>query len=322
MTNLKKILVPTDFSENATAVFNFVKTIAQKYEAKVDLIHVIPRLSYLAVVRDDLGNPFDDKDKYRDFRTKLENRLSGELEAHIAPENRGAVYLKYEQWPSNAIVEHAEKGGYDLIIISSRGRGSSIFSRGSVTEKLIRLSHIPVLSINKGYDPNIKTIVVPTDGSVVSMEALPLAFLVANYNDAEVQLLSISKFDAAKIKIAGRSSYQYTDNEITEYVWEALSDFVEDRGNEFQFMKETSWNDDNFELKDGDGNVVQFSIVVEKGVSTHATIVDYALENAEIVIMATHGRGGMARIFIGSTAEKIIRNLKLPVLTIKPKNLT
>jgi len=321
MPSIKKILVPTDFSENASVVFDFVKETAQRYGSTVDLIHIIPRLSYLTVSRDALGNPFEDKDRYRELRASLEKRLLEDMENHIPEENRGRVFLKYEKWPSNAIVEHAESNEYDLIMIASRGRGGSIFTRGSVTEKLIRLTHTPVLSVNEGYNPAIENIVVPTDGSNVSMETIPLAFMIAVQNNASVELLSISKFDGAKIKIAGRSSYHYTDAEIREFVWDALSDFVDDRENEFEFVKEASMDDDKFQLKDAEGNVVNFSIVVEKGTSTHAAIVDYAYDHSQLVVMATHGRGEMAKIFIGSTTEKVVRHLKMPVLTIKPKSL-
>src|SRR5699024_6489873 len=97
---IKKILVPTDFSENASVVFDFVKETAQRYGSTVDLIHIIPRLSYLTVSRDALGNPFEDKDRYRELRASLEKRLLEDMENHIPEENRGRVFLKYEKWPS------------------------------------------------------------------------------------------------------------------------------------------------------------------------------------------------------------------------------
>jgi nucleotide-binding universal stress UspA family protein len=47
-------------------------------------------------------------------------------------------------------------------------------------------------------------------------------------------------------------------------------------------------------------------------------IVRYADEiNATIIVMATHGHGGVARIFIGSTTEGVVRQAKCPVLTVR-----
>ena len=42
-------------------------------------------------------------------------------------------------------------------------------------------------------------------------------------------------------------------------------------------------------------------------------------ENADIIVMGTHGRKGIDRILFGSVAEKVVKNSTLPVLTIRPK---
>src|SRR5699024_5559571 len=114
---------------------SFVRETAERYEAQVDLIHIIPRLSYLSVSRDALGNPFEDKDKYSRLREQLSERLEKDFKSQIPEENQGQTYLYYEHKPSEGIINHAQKEKYDLIMIASRGRGESLFSRGSVTER-------------------------------------------------------------------------------------------------------------------------------------------------------------------------------------------
>ncbi len=42
-------------------------------------------------------------------------------------------------------------------------------------------------------------------------------------------------------------------------------------------------------------------------------------ENADLIIMGTHGRKGLDRVLFGSVAEKVVKNAKQPVLTIRPK---
>jgi nucleotide-binding universal stress UspA family protein len=45
-------------------------------------------------------------------------------------------------------------------------------------------------------------------------------------------------------------------------------------------------------------------------------------ENADLIVMATHGRGAISHILMGSTAEKVVRKAPCPVLTVKhPKHL-
>lgn len=57
---------------------------------------------------------------------------------------------------------------------------------------------------------------------------------------------------------------------------------------------------------------------VRRGVS-FVEIVEYVkTEGIDLVIMATHGRGGLEHIIIGSAAEKVVRKSPCPVLTIRP----
>lgn len=52
--------------------------------------------------------------------------------------------------------------------------------------------------------------------------------------------------------------------------------------------------------------------------STARTIVDGAAErNADLIVMGTHGRGGMAHLLLGSVAERVVRTASCPVLTIR-----
>jgi nucleotide-binding universal stress UspA family protein len=59
--------------------------------------------------------------------------------------------------------------------------------------------------------------------------------------------------------------------------------------------------------------------VIRTGVS-FVEIIEYVRnENIDLIIMATHGRGGLEHIIIGSVAEKVVRKSPCPVLTIRPK---
>jgi universal stress protein A len=58
--------------------------------------------------------------------------------------------------------------------------------------------------------------------------------------------------------------------------------------------------------------------VILKG-EPHREIVKYAQENEiDLIVIATHGRTGMAHILMGSVAEKIVRHSPVPVLAVKP----
>jgi universal stress protein A len=55
--------------------------------------------------------------------------------------------------------------------------------------------------------------------------------------------------------------------------------------------------------------------------SPRPAIVDSALElNCQMIIMGTHGRSGLAHLLLGSVAEYVVRNSKVPVLTVRAVN--
>lgn len=319
-TNIKRILVPTDFSENAKSVYQFATETAENYKAKIDLIHIIPKMAYFNLSPRGFSKTFRNRQEYEAFKNELLNDLKGQLEKHIPEPYRGEAFVKREDRPASGIVKHAQKEQYDLIIIGSRGRGNSAFPRGGVTQQLIRVAKTPVLSINKDYNPKIETILMPTDGSAVSLEALPMAYLIAAQNKAAINLLSISKFDVAQVQLEGTSAYGYTEAKIKEDVLNGLRAFVAQDSNQLSFVGESDFKEDKIQIKNKSGVVVDLSITIQKGASAYASIVQYALEYAQLVVMATHGRSGLANFLIGSNTEKVARNIRMPVLTIKPES--
>jgi len=51
-------------------------------------------------------------------------------------------------------------------------------------------------------------------------------------------------------------------------------------------------------------------------------IIDYAIKHdIDLIVMATHGRTGLAHVLLGSVAEKVVRKAPCPVLTIKHPSL-
>ena len=65
------------------------------------------------------------------------------------------------------------------------------------------------------------------------------------------------------------------------------------------------------------GPAVRLERVLREGPSS-ATIVDFAGEmKADVIVMGTHGRTGIGRLFLGSVAEEVLRKAPCPVLTVK-----
>lgn len=139
-------------------------------------------------------------------------------------------------------------------------------------------------------------IVVPTDFSDHSLRALAYAIGLAEQYDAEVKILyviepSLQVSDMAWVGVDERS---LTKERVKE-AREQLDKIVQD-----QIPKNVKAE---AEVQTGDA--------VE-------TITCYAHDvNADLIVMATHGRSGLSHVLMGSTAEQIIRKASCPVLTLK-----
>lgn len=317
MPSFKKILVPTDFSESALSVYDYVRLLAKKNDAKVDLIHVIPEISYLEISEEVMGNPFKVQAKYNELVEELDHKLEEELKRHLAKDYRGRFFIGKGGRVSEGIINHTEEINYDLLVIGSRGRSNGIFQRGSTAIKLIREAKVPVLSFNKKTKTDIDEIIVPTDGSEISLKALEIALKLAIQLEASITLFSVLEFDFAKVTLMGG------DPKLSEFAAEGQKKEVLDNlkkhiNSSTEFNFESKPNIRGAQLSTEKGDSIKINLILEQNISAHNAIVEFANKNADLVVMTTQGRTGLAKILLGSVAEKVVRNLEIPVLTMKP----
>ena len=142
MTVFTHILVPTDFGEPADRALDVAITLAAKFESKLTLLHSswLPPSAY-APYAEGLYWPTDEMAK--GAKKELDAALSKVTRRY--PRAEGVV-VTGEPWLT--ILEVAKQRGADLIVMGTHGRrGLSRVFLGSVTERVVRLSPIPVLTI-------------------------------------------------------------------------------------------------------------------------------------------------------------------------------
>jgi nucleotide-binding universal stress UspA family protein len=148
MVPFKHILVPTDFEEPAIHALDFAVTLAAKFETKLTLFHAIwlPPSPYLAHA-DRLYWPTDEMGKEAEA-AKLNVAVSN-LKARYA--NCEGIMVTGE--PCQAILEAVKKHGADLIVMGTHGRRAlTRLLLGSVAEKIVRLSPVPVVTVAGGTE--------------------------------------------------------------------------------------------------------------------------------------------------------------------------
>jgi nucleotide-binding universal stress UspA family protein len=288
-TAFRSILVPVDGSALAEAAIPCALAIAERSGSKVQFAMVY-------------GDSFPPAPMRLDklYLDQLAQRLSEQLgyspscellEGPVAP----------------TLVKHARTIGADLIVLTTHGRGGLERAwLGSVTDQLVRSSGIPVLVVRPSANGswaafNPSEIMVPLDGSALAETALSPAAEMARLWDAEVSLLQVV-FPVSLSSEADLQPPGAYDKELTEINREAAS----------RYIAETAVRLRNTGVKASGVALVG-----------RATLPQTLLEQASpgrvgLLAIATHGRGGLRRLVLGSVTDKLVRTAEVPVLVVPP----
>jgi nucleotide-binding universal stress UspA family protein len=144
MVRINRILCPVDFSETSKRAFEYALALAGQLGAELEVIHVLQLPAYTL--------PEGGFELTPDFETDLSNRLRRQLDEFTKQPAQPSVKVTsalYEGIPYVEITRAAKKHGADLIVIGTHGRtGFSHLLMGSVAERVVRTSEVPVLSIH------------------------------------------------------------------------------------------------------------------------------------------------------------------------------
>jgi nucleotide-binding universal stress UspA family protein len=144
MTEFKRILVATDFDEAAESALDLAVDLAKKHGATITLLHAyeVPLYTYSGAPPVPV-----------DYWTPIRNAASQRLEAAVAelvkrsPEAKGML-SQGSAWEQ--ILQAADETKADLIVMGTHGRrGLTHAVLGSVAEKVVRLSPVPVLTVRR-----------------------------------------------------------------------------------------------------------------------------------------------------------------------------
>jgi nucleotide-binding universal stress UspA family protein len=148
MWQIKRILVPTDFSEHSRLALGYAKDHAERHGAELLLCHVMEPPVYPTMLEGTalVMPPLDEK-----VRDQVERQLVELRDASIGPDLPCRVVLR-EGTPTTEIIELAKTEDVDLIIIATHGyTGLKHILLGSTTEKVVRLAPCPVLTVRSKH---------------------------------------------------------------------------------------------------------------------------------------------------------------------------
>ncbi len=194
--------------------------------------------------------------------------------------------------PAAAILDVAMEPGTRAIVIASHGRGgfrAALF--GSVADRVIRGAVVPVLVVpGVGGPPvELKRMIVTLDGSPLSEEALGPARSIARATGAELSLIEVCNPIAP----------------LTEdYAYFAPAFMAEIQGATERYLEGVALAGEHPLAVQGD---------------PAASIIRVAAElDADLVVMASHGKDFSRRVFLGSTTDRVLHELHRPILIVPP----
>ncbi|MFB6104950.1 MAG: universal stress protein [Halobacteriaceae archaeon] len=288
------ILVPTDGSAGAEVAARHAITLAAAFDSEVRLLSVVDDRS---VSPDPEATDPDISVVHTGFEERAQAAVDSlaELVADTGVPYETAVLTGA---PAATIREYAADAGVDLISMGTHGRtGLDRLLLGSVTERVVRTSDVPVLTSrvepedSAGYD----RVLVPTDGSEAATVAIEHGVAIAERFDATVHALTV-------INVAGLAG--------AADVGPVLPDVVE----AFEDQAEAAVEAVATRCEDRGVDVVT---EISQG-TPYRSIRSYVTDrDIDFVAMGTHGRTGLDRYLIGSVTERTVRTSEVPVLTVR-----
>ena len=289
--NIRKILVPTDFSPNSYMAVEVANELACRYRADVTLLYVDATHEYLVL---DLASSGEAEE--REFEMHHFEEAKGLMDAAIDVElavERGTAHTK--------IVEFARDHEFDVIAMATHGRsGIPRMLLGSTTEKVVRSSECPVLLIHPEDErktshvlEDLDRVILPTDLSEVSNRALDSAVALARKFEAKLVLTHVVE-PLAHLAFAAADP---TANPYPQGIEEATEQAIK--------KLHASVPDD-----------VDVEVVKREGL-VHGEICALGREPGSLIVMASHGHTGVQRWLLGSVTDRVVRTAECPVWVVK-----
>lgn len=296
----ERILVAVDLSPASLEALREAHARAVATGAALAVVHVLPHLYNLHTLfpQDNQAGMLGLAELEQRMRSALDDRVR----AVVGP---GDVTFFVEQGVDYAeIIRRAEAWPADLLVVGSQGHtGLSRLVLGSVAERVVRYAPCPVLIVRPGRsssDGEGRCVLVATDLSDPSLPAVSAGINEARRLDARLVVAhSLDATDSAWRAALGNlfgAAPVVPPPELQDKLRAALEDTLSQ----------------SLQRLGGAGEVA-----VLEG-SPAAAVVRYASEiSADLLVIGTHGRTGLARVALGSVADRIVRTAECSVLAVR-----
>ncbi len=291
--NIRQILIPTDFSENARHAMTYAIALAKRCSAKVHLLHTPVVPTYLLMDLSYSPGPeavtriLNDAQDALDVESKLLAEAGVE---HFTAIREGTVH--------EVVRDYAREHDIDVVIVGTHGRtGVAKLMYGSVTERIVKTVHAPIIVVPPGeHLASPTTIAIAYDFSGPSKRAADVALALHELFGGSLHLVH------AYLDVWG----EYTDRGAV------VGEAAEKRREALRLGLQDMLQTDAKELFDAASTDVETHLVT--GAPADGVLQVAEQVGATLICAGTTGKSGIERLLIGSVARRLLHDSKTPLL--------
>ncbi len=275
---IKRILIPYDFSETASLSLEHAVFMAKLLKADIHLLHIIETVSFTSAISAAFGSA--DKKVETESDKKME-----EIARSIHTNNGISVYSKTEVGRIyKKIVEVAKKDKIDIIIMGTHGvSGYKKFNVGTNTSKVVEEAPCPVISVQTHSKRiGFKKIVLPVDDTPSSRHKVNYAMEVARHYGSHVFVVGLINFTNEDNKRKFRIKVDQVEEWLGKHEVSCETKFVE-----------------------GD-NLAKMTMQVAEEL------------DADLTVIMTEQEPSLTGLFLGTYATQVVNHSKIPVMAVHP----
>jgi nucleotide-binding universal stress UspA family protein len=294
---LRTIVVATDFSESSAAALAWAEGIAREHGAHLVLVHAVASEALPAPEFVPLPAEYYER-IHADARAQLEAAAAEVRQRGLTVDSELVLAL-----PVTGILDVAARRGADLVIAGTNGRtGWKYALLGSTAARLVREAECPVLVVHAqdaGKPRPVRTVVVPTDFSEDAALAAQAATRMLGESGEGRRILLLHAY-----RVPVEAAHLPAD-----VLLHAIRDAERSAHDGLEALAATL-------RRPG----VAVEVAAREGHPAEV-IGDFArVARADLISMGTHGRSGLRRLLLGSTAERVLPSAPCPILTVhRPK---
>lgn len=290
MYPFKRLLVALDNTELDETIIAYTSAIVNTMNVeKVYFFHVAKSLDL----------PEGLSDKYPDLLAPVDESLANDIQVKVDAKFTGSCEYEVVIKEGNAadqVLRWSEIKAIDLLIV---GRKIELKGEGVISGRLARVAHCSILFVPEHAKPQMNTLLIPVDFSKHSSMALETAIEIQKANDAKI-ILQNAYHVPWGYHTTGKSFEEFAD-----VMKEHASADIE------KYLQKNKLESSKFEVAlclDKDDNPAECAYN------------EASKNNADLIIMSSKGRSGLAHILLGSVAEKMMRiDANIPLMVVKNK---